>query len=80
MSVGGSACISLSNASNYTKGNAFSSGDSLTFNGSGELDNGMTVTTYQEIDGGALDDRNIAVSMDGLGKITFHAHGGGTAM
>jgi outer membrane protein OmpU len=80
MSVGGSAGISLSNASNYTKGNAFSSGDSLTFNGSGELDNGMTVTTYQEIDGGALDDRNISVSMDGLGKITFHAHGGGTAM
>ena len=80
MSVGGSAGISLSNASNYTKGNAFSSGDSLTFNGSGELDNGMTVTTYQEIDGGTLDDRNISVSMDGLGKITFHAHGGGTAM
>jgi outer membrane protein OmpU len=80
MSVGGSAGISLSNASNADKGNAFSSGDSLTFNGSGELDNGMTVTTYQEIDGGVLDDRNISVSMDGMGKLTFNAHGGSSAM
>ena len=47
MSVGGSAGISLSNATNYSKGNAFSSGDSLTFTGSGELDNGMSVVTYQ---------------------------------
>ena len=80
MSVGGSAGISLSNAANYDKGNAWSSGDSLTFTGSGELDNGMTVTTYQEIDGGTLDDRYFSVAMDGLGKMTFHAHGGGTAM
>ena len=80
MSVGGSAGISYGNSSNYDRGNTWSSGDSLTFNGSGELDNGMTVTTYQEIDGGTLDDRNISVSMDGLGKMTFHAHGGGTAM
>jgi outer membrane protein OmpU len=80
MSVGGSAGISLSNAENYSKGNAYSSGDSLTFTGTGELDNGMTVTTYQEIDGGTLDDRYFSVAMDGLGKLTFHAHGGGTAM
>jgi len=80
MSVGGSAGIGLNNASNYTKGNSFSSGDSLTFTGSGELDNGMSVTTYQEIDGGALDDRYFSIEMDGLGKMTFHAHGGGTAM
>ena len=80
MSVGGSAGISYGNSSNYDRGNTWSSGDSLTFNGSGELDNGMSVTTYQEIDGGTLDDRNISISMDGLGKMTFHAHGGGTAM
>jgi outer membrane protein OmpU len=80
MSVGGSAGIGLSSASNYSKGNAFSSGDSLTFTGSGELDNGMSIVTYQEIDGGALDDRYFSVEMDGLGKLTFNAHGGGTAM
>jgi outer membrane protein OmpU len=80
MSVGGSAGIGLSNSSNSDKGNAFSSGDSLTFTGSGELDNGMSVTTYQEIDGGALDDRYISIEMDGLGKMTFNAHGGSSAM
>jgi outer membrane protein OmpU len=80
MSVGGSAGISYGNSSNYDRGNTWSSGDSLTFTGSGELDNGMSVTTYQEIDGGTLDDRNFSVEMDGLGKMTFHAHGGGTAM
>ena len=80
MSVGGSAGISYGNSSNYDRGNTFSSGDSLTFTGSGELDNGMTVTTYQEIDGGVLDDRYISIAMDGLGKLTFNAHGGSSAM
>ena len=80
MSVGGSAGISYSNQSNSDKGNTFSSGDSLTFTGSGELDNGLSVVTYQEIDGGTLDDRYMSMEMDGLGKLTFHAHGGGTAM
>ena len=80
MSVGGSAGISLSNAANYSKGNAFSSGDSLTFTGSGELDNGLSVTTYQEIDGGNLDDRYMSMEMDGMGKLTFNAKGGSTAM
>jgi outer membrane protein OmpU len=80
MSVGGSASVNLNNASNYDKGNSFSSGDSLTFTGTGELDNGMTVTTYQEIDGGNLDDRYMSVEMDGMGKLTFNAKGGSTAM
>ena len=80
MSVGGSAGIGLSGSSNKTNANGWSSGDSLTFTGSGELDNGMMVTTYQEIDGGNLDDRYVSVEMDGLGKITFNAHGGSSAM
>jgi len=80
MSVGGSAGIGLSGSSNKTNANGWSSGDSLTFTGSGELDNGMMVTTYQEIDGGVLDDRYVSVEMDGLGKITFNAHGGSSAM
>ena len=75
MSVTGSAGISMSNSSNYTNGNSFSSGDSLGFTGSTELDNGMTVTSYQEIDGGALDDRYFSVAMDGLGTIKFQSSG-----
>ena len=80
MSVGGSASISYSNLSNADGGNTFSSGDSLTFTGSGELDNGMSVVTYQEIDGGNLDDRYMSMEMDGLGKLTFNAKGGSSAM
>jgi outer membrane protein OmpU len=80
MSVGGSAGLGFSGSTNSDKANQWSSGDSLTFTGSGELDNGMTVTTYQEIDNGALDDRYISIAMDGLGKLTFNAHGGSSAM
>ena len=80
MSVGGSAGISYGNSSNYDRGNTWSSGDSLTFTGSGELDNGLSVVTYQEIDGGALDDRYMSMEMDGMGKLTFNAKGGSTAM
>ena len=80
MSVGGSAGISYGGASNSAKGNSWSSGDSLTFTGSGELDNGLSVVTYQEIDGGSLDDRYMSMEMDGLGKLTFNAKGGDSAM
>ena len=80
MSVTGSAGISLSNASNYDNANSFSSGDSMNFSGSGELDNGMVITTKQEIDGGNLDDRSVVIEMPDMGTLTFHAHGGGTAM
>ena len=80
VSVTGSASINLANESNHTKGNGFSSGDSLNFSGSGELDNGMSVTMKQEIDGGVMDDRSVAISMDGLGTLTFNNHGGSSAM
>ena len=80
VSVTGSAGISLGGASNADKANSWSSGDSLNFSGSGELDNGMTVTTNQEIDGGNLDNRSVVIEMPDMGTLTFHAHGGGTAM
>ena len=80
MSVTGSAGITFNNQSNHDAGNSFSSGDSLNFSGSGELDNGIVVTTKQEIDGGALDDRSVVLELPDAGTLTFHAHGGGTAM
>ena len=80
VSVTGSASINLANQSNSTQSNGFSSGDSLNFTGSGELDNGMTVTMKQEIDGGIMDDRSVSVSMDGMGTLTLNNHGGSSAM
>ena len=53
MSVGGSAWIGMGN-SDEGVGNGFTSmTDSLNFTGTGELDNGMTVTLFYEIDGDA---------------------------
>ena len=79
MSVTGGADISMLNQSNFNSGNSFSSGDSLNFSGSGELDNGMVVTSNIEIDGGAEDDRSVVIAMPEMGTLTFQ-QSGSTAM
>jgi outer membrane protein OmpU len=79
MSVTGGADISLMNSSNADQGNSFSSGDSLNFSGSGELDNGMVVTSNVEIDGGTYDDRSVVIEMPEMGTLKFQ-QSGDTAM
>ena len=79
MSVSGGADIALKNQSNHDDHNSFSSGDSLNFTGTGELDNGLTVTTKVEIDGGTEDDRSVVIASDDLGTLTF-SKSGDTAM
>ena len=75
MSVTGGADIALKNQSNHDDHNSFSSGDSLTFTGSGELDNGLTITSKVEIDGGAEDDRSVVIASEELGTLTFSQSG-----
>ena len=79
MSVSGSADISLKNQSNAASGNSFSSGDSLNFTGSGELENGLTVTFNAEVDGSVMDDRSVVIAMPDMGTLTFQ-QSGSTAM
>jgi outer membrane protein OmpU len=79
MSVTGGADISLVNSSNADQGNGFSSGDSLNFSASGELDNGFVITSNVEIDGGAEDDRSVVIAMPEMGTLTFQ-QSGSTAM
>ena len=79
MSVTGGADISLLNQSNFSSGNSFSSGDSLNFSGSGELDNGMVVTSNVEVDGGTMDDRSVVIAFPEMGTLTFQ-QSGDTAM
>ena len=79
MSVTGGADISLLNQSNFSSANSFSSGDSLNFSGSGELDNGMVVTSNVEIDGGTYDDRSVVIAFPEMGTLTFQ-QSGSTAM
>jgi outer membrane protein OmpU len=93
MSVSGSASISFSdsdtdNASgSAAEDNQWSMGDSLTFSGGGELDNGMTVAVKYELDddegdanANVLDSHSVTLSSDEMGSLTFAGHGGATNM
>jgi len=87
MSVTGSAGINLAGQEKSSTGNGFSSGDSINFAGSSELDNGWTITAKMELDGGAqatttqlYDDRSIGIDMGDSGTLTFHGHGGSSAL
>ena len=86
MSVGGSAWIGIGNPDEGI-GNGFTSmTDSLNFTGTGELDNGMTVTLFYEIDGdassvadtstgaGNFDTHYLKLSGD-FGAVTYSGHG-----
>ena len=88
MTVSGSASISFSdsdtdNASaNTAEANQWSMGDSITFSGGGELDNGMAVAVKFEADndeddaGAFLDSHSVTLSSAEMGSLTFAGHGG----
>jgi outer membrane protein OmpU len=85
LSVSGSASITLSGKDKGTAGNGFSMGDSVTFSGSGEMDNGWNVTVSYELDSnetatGNMDSRSVKIDTNGMGVITFSGHGGSSAM
>ena len=93
MSVSGSASISIADGdvdntqATTAEGNLWTMGDSLTFTGGGELDNGMTVSVSYELDddegdanSNVLDSHSITLSSDAMGSITFAGHGGGGAL
>jgi outer membrane protein OmpU len=67
-------------------GKAFSMGNSVTFAGGGELDNGMSVSVSFELDqgaeapaGGPFDSHSVTISSDAMGSLTFAGHGGDSA-
>jgi len=76
-------------------GKAFSMGNSVTFTGGGELDNGLSVSVSFELDqgeadgtqasnqetadGAVFDSHSVTVSSDALGSLTFAGHGGDSA-
>ena len=93
MSVSGSASITLSDSdvdntqATTAEGNLWTMGDSLTFTGGGELDNGMTVAVSYELDddegdanSNVLDSHSITISSAEMGSLTFAGHGGDGAM
>jgi len=94
MSVAGSASM---NVEGYTGehlngGSGFSMGNQLTFSGSGELDNGMTVSLSFVLDqnddsttagaaysGGPFDGHSVSVSSDALGTLKLNGEGGASS-
>jgi outer membrane protein OmpU len=71
MSVSGSAQLSYTGLSTNSDTNPWAMGDSVKFNGGGDLDNGMTVSVYYELDGGTYDDYNLKLGMGDMGTLSF---------
>jgi outer membrane protein OmpU len=85
----GSASIKaahVTTAAGANTGKAFTMGNSVTFAGGGELDNGMSVSVSFELDqgaeapaGGPFDSHSVTISSDAMGSLTFAGHGGDSA-
>ena len=78
MNVGGYSGTSMDGGTSFTMGNQ------VTMSGSGELDNGMTVSISYQLDHAAnvasgFDDHSVTVSSDALGSLTLYGHGAGSA-
>ena len=71
MSVTGSASLSYTGLNTNSDVNPWAMGDSIKFNGGGDLDNGMTVSVYYELDGGTFDDYNLKLGMGDAGTLSF---------
>jgi|TARA_B100001175_G_scaffold247588_1_gene214341 outer membrane protein OmpU len=89
LSASGSASLTFSNAWDESlthEGNQWTMGDSVTFTGSGEMDNGMTISVSYELDGdgadtgSTIDSHSMTLDTNGMGTITFAGHGGSSAM
>ena len=89
MSVSGGASIGLKNTSKSSTGKSWTMGNQLDFAGSGELDNGMTVSlafTLDQADDSTtgitkapFDSHSVTVSSDAMGTLVFSGEGGSSA-
>ena len=76
MSVSGSVSATFSTKdTTEVTGARLSTGDSLNFSGSGETEQGWTVTSSIEVDGGTYDDRTLSVNMGDSGTIYLQSSG-----
>jgi len=73
LSVSGSAALTYTGLDSATDSNPWVMADSVKFSGSGDLDNGMTVSVYYELDGGytQYDDYNLKLGMGDMGTLSF---------
>ena len=76
MAVTGSALMTFTGNDHENSGNGWSMSDTMSFSGSGDLDNGWGITYSHAIDGGANDANSIAINMGDAGTLTFAGLGG----
>ena len=84
MSVSGGANLYMTSTNENNK-TTVSNDDHVTFSGSGELDNGMTVSFSLQLDGdeaddGVVDNHSVVIDTNGSGTITYAGHGGDSVM
>ena len=83
MSVSGSAKLNVEGFSGeeLNAGKGYTMGNQLTFSGSGELDNGLTVSLSFIQDNGenTFDSHSLTISSDTMGTLKFNGEGGTTA-
>jgi len=76
MAVTGSAIMTFVGNNNENTNNGWSMSDTMSFSGSGDLDNGWSVTFSHAIDNGSNDSNSIAIDMGDMGSLTFAGKGG----
>jgi len=83
MSVAGTAKLGVTGHSgtSLNLGTSFTMGNQLTFSGSGELDNGMTVslTFVQDNGESTFDGHSLSLASDTLGTLEFHGENGSSS-
>mgnify|MGYP005993020481 FL=1 len=87
LSASGSASMKISNLSSGSTGKSVGMANSVILAGSGELDNGMTVSMSFELDSGVdtgtgtgpFDNHSVSLASDSMGTLTVHGHGGSNA-
>ena len=81
LTASGSASIGFGGADKGTSANGFYMNDSVTFSGSGEMDNGWNMTLSLELDNNenvgtsAMDSRSVTINMGDAGTVMFGGHG-----
>jgi len=70
LSVTGAATLEYVSLNNTSDSNPLSMNNSIKFNGSGDLDNGLSVSAYWELDNDVMDDYNMTITLpNGFGSI-----------
>ena len=69
-SISGGTSVTYAGHGTGDQGNSWGMGDSVTFSTSGEMDNGMSVSYYYEIDNGSTGAKAVGLTTD-MGTLTF---------